>query len=227
MKRVSTKKKAFLLGLAVGLAGMVALLASMPDTGLPAPVRGARNAADGKPVESFFIDLPGHGIAVTHSGNTALGLFPPGISTLDEERLKGGLAILTKVRNAGGDVIGFAAELEVQPEGNLLKEDIKWSTDWIVVIPGRGTLYLHEIEHSGELGPKVVGPTLASGRPWKGDWTVQSTCGPRPDGRGVILGGTQDFAGAAGSFVEVIRLTGFLPEGALIGTVELRLNREG
>jgi len=177
--------------------------------------------------ESFFIDLPQHGVAVTHSGEMKLGAGPPGIALFQEPAIRNGLAILTKLRNAKGEVIGFGSELEVFPAGaDLVTQDVTWETDWTLVIPGRGTLFLHEQERSGELGTKVLGPTLKTGEPWVGDWTTTSTVGPRPDGKGVIAGGSGEFTGATGWFEETIRLTKYTKEGAMFGTVELKVHRE-
>lgn len=174
--------------------------------------------------ESFFIELPADGIAVTHGGTMALAAGPPGIALLAEPRVRDGLALITKLRDAGGEVVGFASELEVFPPGADMMRDIVWDTDWTLVIPGRGTLYLRQQEHSGELGPKVIGPTQETGEPWRGEWVVTTTAGPRPDGRGVIVGGAGEFEGASGTFVEIVTLTGFELPGVLIGRVELRLD---
>jgi hypothetical protein len=92
------------------------------------------------------------------------------------------------------------------------------------MIPGRGSLYLRQQEHSGELGPKVVNPALETGEPWRGRWTTTTTVGPRPDRRGVIVGGAGEFEGVTGSFVEIVTLTGFELPGVLIGRLELRLS---
>lgn len=173
--------------------------------------------------ESFFIELPADGIAVTHGGTMALAAGPPGIALLAEPRVRDGLALITKLRDASGEVVGFASELEVFPPGADMMRDIVWDTDWTLVIPGRGTLYLRQQEHSGELGPKVVGPTRETGEPWRGEWTVTTTAGPRADGRGVVVGGAGEFEGAGGTFVEIVTLTGFELPGVLIGRVELRL----
>ena len=178
--------------------------------------------------ESFFIDIPNHGVAVTHSGKMLLAAGPPGIALFSEEKIQNSLAVLMKVRNAAGEVIGFATELEVFPAGaNMIESDVVWDTDWTVVIPGRGSFFLYEREHSGELGSKVISPTLKTGEPWVGDWTVTSTVGPRPDRKGRIVGGTGEFAKAAGWFTETIRLTKYTKEGAMFGTVELKVQQKG
>ncbi len=92
-------------------------------------------------VESFFLELPTDGIAVTHSGDVALGAGPPGVPLLSEDRIKDGLAMLAKIRNADGEVIGFASELESFPAGaDMLHDDVVWDTDWTLMIPGKTIL---------------------------------------------------------------------------------------
>ena len=178
----------------------------------------------GSATESFFIELPADGIAITHGGDMALTAGPPGIALLQEAQVKNGLAMLSKIRDANNAVIGFASELETFPEGaDLLADDVVWDTSWTLMIPGRGSLYLSQQEHSGELGAKIVIPVQETGEAWRGEWTVTTTVGPRADGFGVIVGGAGEFAGAAGKFVEIVSLTGFEPGGIMVGRVELRL----
>ena len=183
--------------------------------------------ADGSHSEILHFLLPEDGIAVTHGGHVPFPAAPPGVPTFKEDALKHGFALLVRVRDAGGRVVGLAAELEVHPEGDMLAGNLEWDTDWVVVLPGRGILTLHQIEHSDELGPRVINPTLASGQDWVGDWTIQTTVGPGPGGRGVILGGSGEFTGSTGSFIEVDHLTRFSATTGLAGDVELRLQRQG
>ena len=213
-------------GFVVGAALAVGVLASVPGRALPrvAPIMANEG---GEIVESFFLRSPADGIAVTHSGKMPLGVFPPSAQRFSEPAIERGFALFAKVRNANGEVVGVAAELEVHPEtGNILTDDVVWKTDWTVVIPGRGVLFLHQEEHSGELGPKVLKPVLETGKAWEGDWTVQTTSGPGPGGRGIVVGGTGDFAGARGSFVEIDRVTKLTTDGVLEGTFEIRVSRE-
>ena len=184
-------------------------------------------SADGNRSETLHFLLPEDGIAVTHGGNVPFPAAPPGVPTFTEDALKRGFALLVRVRDAQGRVVGLAAELEVHPQGDMLAESLEWDTDWILVLPGRGILTLHQVEHSNELGPKVINPTLASGMDWVGDWTIQTTVGPGPGGRGVILGGSGEFEGSTGSFIEVDRLTRFSATMGLAGKVELQLQRTG
>jgi hypothetical protein len=178
----------------------------------------------GKGTESFFVELPADGLAMTHGGDVALASGPPGIAVLQETKISNGFALLAKVRDADNEVIGFASELESFPAGvDMLRENVVWDTSWTLMIPGRGSLYLHEQEQSGELGAKIIIPVQESGEAWRGDWTVTTTVGPRPDGYGTIVGGFGEFEGAKGKFQEIVTLTGFEPAGIMIGQVELRL----
>lgn len=181
-------------------------------------------AEPGPKTESFFIGLPADGIAMTHGGDVALASGPPGIAVLQEQKISNGFALLAKVRDANNEVVGFASELEIFPAGvDMLRENVVWDTSWTLMIPGRGSLYLHEQEHSGELGAKIIIPVQESGEAWHGDWTVTTTVGPRADGYGMIVGGFGEFEGASGKFQEIVSLTGFEPAGIMVGRVELRL----
>lgn len=209
----------------VGAGATVAALLALPGFGgtRTAPIETVND--DGSRSETLHFLLPEDGVAVTHGGRVPFPPAPPGVPTFSEETLKRGFALLVRVRDAKGRVVGLAAELEVHPEGDMLAESLQWDTDWILVLPGRGILTLHQQEHSNELGPKVINPTLATGADWVGDWTVQTTVGPGPGGRGVILGGSGEFAHSSGSFVEIDRLTRFSATTGLAGRVELRLQR--
>lgn len=210
------------------LAGAVTtalVLLALPGFGTAriAPIESVN--PDGSHTETLHFLLPDDGLAVTHGGKVPFPAAPPGVPTFTEDALKRGFALLVRVRDAEGRVVGLAAELEVHPQGDMLAQSLEWDTDWILVLPGRGMLTLQQVEHSNELGPKVINPTLATGRDWVGDWTVQTTVGPGPGGRGVILGGTGEFTGNTGSFVEVDHLSRFSTTTGLAGKVELQLQR--
>ncbi|WP_374595352.1 hypothetical protein [Sphingosinicella sp.] len=198
------------------LAAALLLGASQTASADPAtPLPGER-------VLSFFVQLPDHGVALTTGGAVKMRRGPEGIAALAEPSLDNTLALICKLADAGGKVVGFASELEIFP-ADPSAVDTSWPTAWTLAIPGRGMIYLHQIERSGRLVTDIVGPTMATGKPWSGDWTVTTTVGPLPSGRGRIVGGSGEFADIAGSFVEVDRLTHYSVDGVLTGTVELRL----
>ncbi len=214
-----------------GFAAAGALVALLAFANLPGyanpridPVRS--EGPDGTVQESFFFRSPEDGIAVTHGGRLPLGIAPPGVAALSDPAIERGFALLLNMHDANARIIGFAVELEVHPEADMLAQDLRWDTEWLLVIPGRGTLILHQQEHSGELGQKVINTMRDTGKDWVGDWTVQTTVGPLADGRGLILGGTEEFEGASGSFVEIDHLTRYSVDGVMYGDFELRVAME-
>ena len=121
-------------------------------------------------------------------------------------------------------MVGFASELEVMsPDSSLVSGKMVVDTDWTLVLPGRGSLFLAQIEDASDFVKQVALPVIASRKDWEGDWKLVSTIGPRPDGRGVIVGGSGEFEGVTGSFVERSRLTKFTTDMQMNITVELQL----
>ena len=79
-------------------------------------------SAEGFTLETFQMEAPKDGIAITHSGDKPLPLYPPGIGALVHDHIKQGFVLLTKLRDKNGTVIGFTSEQEVvSPESNLLR----------------------------------------------------------------------------------------------------------
>jgi len=179
----------------------------------------------GEKVLSFHANMVQHGISITHGGTVGLGTFPPGIPLLSEPAIRNGLILNLKFANAAGNLIGFGSELEVFPEGQspAVEQDVRWQTGWAVVVPGRGMIFLEQIEHSGGLGPQVIQKTKQSGMDWVGDWWITTTVGPLENGRGRIVGGAGEFANIRGEFVEIDRLTRFTVDGRMELDLELRL----
>lgn len=182
------------------------------------------HAQPGEKVLSFHSTMPEHAVAVTHSGHVGLGFFPAGIPKFTEPGIRTGLIANLKLTDQNGEVIGFASELELFPEASpAAADDVRWNTGWALALTGRGMIFLDQIERSGGLGPKVIQPTAASGKDWQGDWLITTTVGPLESGRGRIVGGTGEFAGISGSFVEIDRLTRFTVDGQMHIAIELRL----
>lgn len=212
------------LRLAAALATVVLALTARAQTTVD-ELPAYSQPLPGEKVLSFHASMAKHGISITHGGTVGLGTFPPGIPPLSEPAIKNGLIADLKFADADGNVIGFGSELEVFPEGQspAVDEDVRWQTGWAVVIPGRGMIFLDQIEHSGGLGPQVIQKTKETGTDWVGDWWITTTVGPLENGRGRIIGGTGEFVAIRGEFVEIDHLTRFTVDGHMEIDVELRL----
>jgi hypothetical protein len=149
----------------------------------------------------------------------------PGIGRLDDPHLRSSFVLLAKARNRAGEVVGFASEMEeVAAQSNILQGRMQMLSTWTLQLPGRGTIFMVENEDESEFARRVVVPALLLRETWDEPWTFTTTTGPRADGRGTIVGGTGEFAGVSGSFVEVTHLKRFTPDGQLALTMELQLS---
>jgi hypothetical protein len=184
----------------------------------------ATESAPAPTQETFHMVAPDDGIATTHSGDKPLPLYPPGIGMLSDDKINQGFILLTKLRDPSGTVIGFTSEQEVvSSESNLAQGLLMTQSSWTLTIPGRGTIFLYETENQSEFLQKAGVPALTQGKEWNEPWTFVTTAGPDPSGKGLIVGGTDEFAGVSGTFSEVTHLTRFTPKGELFGTIELQL----
>jgi hypothetical protein len=101
------------------------------------------------------------------------------------------------LRDASDKPIGFGAEMEMLPTSPGGLTGATHTSDWIVSIPGRGTLWLNSNDNTGD--PDL--PTFT--RP-DGSVVADTTTGPAPggNGRGVIVGGSGEFANRTGTWDE-------------------------
>lgn len=178
--------------------------------------------------DSFALNITGDNLLATHGGAFPFRPFPPALPELADLALHDVFALVTKFRaGPDGDVIGFGTELEIAHAGSsLLRGRVMTHTLWSVVVPGRGTLHLYQVENNWRLLKRVVLPMLLTGRPFTGDFAGVNTLGPLPDYRGIVIGGTRDFAGLTGTFVEMGNLHELHPNGTVSGQMELRVGYE-
>ena len=100
------------------------------------------------------------------------------------------------LRDASDKPIGFGAEMEILASSGGLT-GITHASDWIVSIPGRGVLWLNSNDNTGS-------PDLPTTTRPDGSVVADTTTGPAPggNGRGVIVGGSGEFANRTGTWDE-------------------------
>jgi hypothetical protein len=181
-----------------------------------------------KQVETFTLNgrLDGHGdaVSITHGGKVPFAPQPHDVQLLLEPAIAGGLALITRVRDASGRVVGVATELESGHEdSSLLRGKLMTHTTWTVFAPGRGALVLYQVEDNWTLATRIVGPALLLDRPWRGTWHNLNTLGPLPQGHGEIVAATGEFAARPGTFVEDAEMREFRPSGQMDFTMTVRV----
>lgn len=149
---------------------------------------------------------------------------PKGVGMFTDPRIDGGLALIHKIRDAKGEVVGFGSQLETMHADEQGKLALDWETSWTVILPGRGNIFLHEVERPVALF-NAIQRAKKEPQPWHGKIEHRTTAGPREDGRGVIVGGTGEFVNCTGSFIEVDLFDRTDPANpmGIGGSIELRL----
>ena len=105
-------------------------------------------------------------------------------------------------------------------------------SDWVLLIPSRGALYLSQFNAVDLLPrPRASGDgsfTAAIDEPgfWAGARQKRITAGPGPDGEGVIVRGTEEFAGLSGSYQEDWRAGDSAANGTTRGRITLSTHSE-
>jgi len=202
-----------LAGAALGIGGMFLL-------SRPAPASPAVQAD----VIEYFIELPGDVLSLSHGfagGAGGIGRTPSAITSLENSVISNMLAFTARIRDRDGNLVGLASELEIFPDDKGIRPDLTWKTDWTITTP-EGTLLMYQYEGM----PAAHLPAFASvaaGENWTGSLPGQTSVGPHPSGRGVIVGGTGIYAGATGTFIENVDLRGLTTEGGIFGVMSLQI----
>jgi len=190
------------------------------------PVALERIASSAGTTESFFLNITGDIVLATHGGAFPFKPLPEGIAPLGNGQAPNTFALVTKFRHRPeGEIVAFGTELEIaHPGSSFLLGKIMTHTLWSIVVPGRGALHLYQTENNWRLFKQVMLPMLLSGKAFDGQFSGVNTLGPLDGYRGRVVGGTGDFAGITGSFIEIGTLRHLTPEGSMEGLMELRVN---
>jgi hypothetical protein len=149
---------------------------------------------------------------------------PPGVQPLSEPAIRDGLALITRIRDERGQVVGIATELESGHEdSNLLAGKLMTHTTWTAALPGRGGLVLYQVEDNWTLATRIIGPATLLRREFQGPWRHVNTLGPLPNGHGRVVAATGEFAGRADTFIESAEMRRLTPEGRMDFTMRLHV----
>jgi len=178
-------------------------------------------AANSPDFIEFTINVPEDVLSMTHGFNTGLMKIPPTITSLSGSADQSMLAVTARLRNAGGEFVGIASELEVFPDAIGPRPGMSWKTDWTITTK-QGSLFIYQEERVPDAHIPAFSQ-LASGQNWHGSIIANISSGPHPSGRGIIIGGTGVYAGRTGTFIERVDLTGLTTKGEMLGVMYLQI----
>jgi hypothetical protein len=140
---------------------------------------------------------------------------------LTEPALRNSFVLGAKLKDADGQTIGLATELEyLLPDSDIPAGRLRNQSVWTLYAPGRETIVFDETENQDEFATNVVKPVLETGVPWSGDITFTTTV----PGSGSIIGGSGEFAGVTGTAIELAHIRRLDPAARVMeATTELQL----
>jgi hypothetical protein len=136
-------------------------------------------------------------LAVTHGGQVDLDVIPQGIKSLAGTALAQHILVMALCRDEAGR-LGTLIEIEAGLEGG----NRGWDTELLIVIPGRGSLFVHETKkgayHPGNPAVEAAFRQAKQTGEWTGHIENHTTLGPLPGGYGEVIAATGEFAGMKG-----------------------------
>lgn len=208
-------RTAFIVGVLLGVAGILAAAKYMPWVDPPRLPAHTSVVANGGRAETFVIHLPADRIFA--HGSEVVGLrgqvFPASARPLPDTLTTQPLLVEQfKVRDVDGQVIGIAARHWAGRDGPA-------AVAWVVAIPGRGALLLTaEGEPTGAVEAAVDRAGRQAGQTFRGSATFDAA---RGDAGGRVAGGSGEFDALDGRYSETWTVTGAGDTGELKGTIEL------
>ena len=158
---------------------------------------------NGGRAETFTIQWPRDRIEIPPSSDARIAPIGPAVALRAAERSHVAVELF-RLRDSAGKIVGVASRTisHAAVAGGSVQ-----GSDWMLLIPSRGALFLTET-NSTDLLPRTVngGAALIAATDQRTNWTstphLQISAGPAADGAGQILRGTQEFSGLSGVFRE-------------------------
>lgn len=145
-------------------------------------------------------------IAYTNNGESAARPYPSRILQLWEAPIRKTDLLVARLQTARGEFAGLGIKFMSDSESSsLVHGQALVDSDWHVVMPGRGTLFVSQSENYWSYLKGVVLPAYrSSAKSWKGVWNGNITAGPGALGTGRVVGGSGEFAGRESEAVEML-----------------------
>ena len=211
-----------ILGLLLGAAAGGAVLYYNPLAERSAPMPGAT-------ARVLHYSLPDHVLEFAVGANAKLFGQDAGDDALWEETINRS-AVLGLVLNDGSNRPAALASrlLSTSPDTDLLLNGVLVSDDWLVTIPGEGTLYVHADSNAWPFLKEKLVPVWYLDQPWSGPAEYWPTVGPGADDSAQVVGLTGAFRGSEGSAVERYEITALdRARNVALANGELYLNLPG
>lgn len=151
-----------------------------------------------------YTAVPGETILYTDNGESIIDTHPERVAELWEPAVVDTRVTVNLLTDSRGHTMGLGIKFSSDSEQTqLIKSQVLVNSAWHVYVPGRGTLFVDQIEnHWSYLREVVVPAHWSSGDNWKGSFFRIMTKGPGALGTARVTGGNGGFSGLSGEAVE-------------------------
>lgn len=184
-----------LLGLITGVAILAGGMIYSPfiSTQKLSPIM----VTDAQTVTLAFSGVAAESILFSNDGVSRIAPYPDGVLELWEGPISQTTALVTVMRDALNRPAGIGIKISsLSDKTRLLKGEMLVNSVWYVYLPGRGALFVEEVENYWGYFRAIVYPAFSSSvKSWKGNWLGDVTYGPGALGTAIVTGGSGEFYG--------------------------------
>jgi len=185
-----------LAGVLVGVTLALTALYFNPMTQSPGPL-----PASDDEVFTYGSPLTAE-LAFTHGNLSRLPTYPAGIPALWEGTINKSALSVVLLRGADGTAAVASRVSYPSEDTELLRNGVLLNDDWVVSIPGQGSLHINGQSNWWPFLKEMLIPVWYLGRPWSGPSDYAPTAGPANGARALVRGATGRFAGLTGTAAE-------------------------
>ncbi|MEQ9561061.1 MAG: hypothetical protein RLN69_00975 [Woeseiaceae bacterium] len=155
--------------------------------------------------------VPSEMLLFTNDGESVRKPHPSKVQQLWEPAIQKTWVSVVELNGPRGDVAGVGIKFASDSEKTRpLNAEALVDSAWHIYLPGRGTMFVEEIENYWSLINDIVVPAFwNSADSWRGVWYGNITVGPGALGTGRVIGQSGEFAGMTSESMESIDATAY------------------
>jgi hypothetical protein len=182
------------VGMAVGVAGFLALLYYNPMTSKNklSPL----SVSDNDVITFNYSAVATDALVFTNDGESTVAPYPSKVLQLWEPTVRLTDAMATVLRDSRNQPVAVGIKFSSRSESTrILNGEAIINSAWHIYVPGQGSLFVEQQENYWSYLREIVIPAYrSSGDNWRGNWNGTITSGPGALGTAKVFGGSGEFA---------------------------------
>jgi hypothetical protein len=165
-----------------------------------------------------YSTVPSESIVFTNDGESLHAPNPEKVLQLWEAPIRDTSAMVSQLRNARGESVGFGVKLSSDSESTRLASgEAITDSVWYIYLPDRGSMFIEQTENHWQFLRQVAFPAWRnSGNNWRGSWLGNMTAGPGALGTARVVGGSGSLRGLEMEAVESLSVKAFSADSGFV-----------